>query len=104
MVPSAEQNQIVEIRRTAICPVFDVVRVSPCRWAVTARESAALVSGDQRTARRTRDHTAGVVGLAIDDWCDRCVACQAASGFGGDRRWPPEVCRPRHPLPPQMST
>src|SRR5260370_16210743 len=97
MVPSTEQDQVVESRRTAICPVFDVVRISPCRWTVAARESAAFVSGDQRTARRTRHHTAGVVGLAIDDGCDRGVAGQAARGLGGGGGGTPPVGHPRSP-------
>src|SRR5260370_21896128 len=93
MMAAAEQDQVGEIRRTAICPMFDVVRVGPSRWTVATRESAAFVSGDQRTSRRTRHYTAAVVGLAIDDGCDRGVAGQAAGRFGAHR------AGPIHPTP-----
>src|SRR6266852_8193123 len=67
VVPATQKNQVVEGRRSAIRPMFDVVRIRPRGRAVTAREPAAFVSRDQWASRRTRDHPTGVVGFAIDD-------------------------------------
>src|SRR6266851_765774 len=85
VMPATQKNQVVEGRRTTIRPVFDVMRIRPRGRTVTAREPAALVSGAQCTPRRARDHTAGMVGLAVDDGCDRGVARKPAGGLGRNR-------------------
>src|SRR5260370_39860454 len=52
VVPATEQDQVVEGRRTAVRPMFEVVGVRPRRRAVTAGKPAAFVPGAQCTPRR----------------------------------------------------
>src|SRR6266851_8563410 len=93
VMPSTEEDQVLEGRRTAIRPMLDVMRIRPRGRTVTAWKPAALVSGDECAPRGTRDHTAGVVGLAVDDGRDRGVARQPAGGLGRDRLRPLELSR-----------
>jgi hypothetical protein len=48
VVVVAEETEIVNIGRTALSPWDDVMAFGPLRGSFTGRESASLVSGDQR--------------------------------------------------------
>jgi glycopeptide antibiotics resistance protein len=59
VVVSAEQDQVVQAGRAAVCPGPDVVGVGPSGWAVAAGKRAAAVAQDQGPAQHTGPEAPG---------------------------------------------
>src|SRR6266550_4887265 len=52
VVAPAQEQQVLERRRTAIGPVDNVVGVAPGMWTVAAGEAAPAIPGDHGSAHR----------------------------------------------------
>src|SRR5256885_6017599 len=88
MMRSTEQREIFQPGRPTVCPVDQVMPITPDRRPIAAIEDAVMVACCQRPTSGGRDRPAGVADLMFqpgaEDPRDRRVAGMPANGLGGD--------------------
>src|SRR4029077_13746458 len=100
MVRPADEPEVVQRRWPAICPVHQVMAVTPGRWSVAAGKDAVMIPRDQRAARRRRNAASSMRDFMLElakpgNAGDRRVACQPANRFPRDGAAPFQLTRRR---------
>src|SRR6266576_743640 len=83
----AEQRQVGQGRRAALCPPDQVMSIAPGKWSRAARKNTVPVARLERPPGRRRQRPAGVIELVLElalagDPADRRVAGIALHGLG----------------------
>ncbi len=92
VVPVAQKNQVVEVGRSTMDPVHDVVRRAPFCRPIAAWPPAVTIAGVERAACRPGDCPLGAPDIddrrvrAEQDAGDAAVASQPFDGLGRDRQ------------------